>query len=251
MTDTLEEIGLNAVDRFINTWNSRDAEAWAGSLNFPHVRPGPAGQILVAQDAAQYISGVDFDRVVKTGWDHSEWDYRQVLHTSADKIHVVGQWSRYTVDHQKMLTNPVVYIVTCVDGHWGIQSRFSADYAGDEDTSGVENRAFKLIELFCLHVANGNAEACASLLNYPHFSVHAGRLETTESAGAFTLPGGPIAIDAMQSLQTGRRSINVGMDVSMGGSHHYQAVVNITEREGHLGIHAWSLLDPASVTAAA
>ena len=32
---------LQALDRYLETWNSRDAERWATSLNFPHVRPGP------------------------------------------------------------------------------------------------------------------------------------------------------------------------------------------------------------------
>lgn len=247
MSSKLEQIGHAAVDSFIETWNSRDAEAWAGSLNFPHVRPAPYGQILVAQDAEEYISRVDFSKVVETGWDHSEWDYKQVLHTSPSKIHVVGQWSRYNADGDKILTNPVVYIVTRQDGQWGIQSRFSADYPGEEDTTSMESRSFKLIETFCGHVNNRNQPAAAELLNYPHFAITVGGVGESRSPGDFEIPDSSLTIDSMVAVQPGLRSVNVALDVTLNlaeGSRPMQAVVNVTERDHHLGIQAWSLLDP-------
>jgi hypothetical protein len=245
--DSLEEIGLAAVDRFITTWNSRDPVAWAASLKFPHVRPSPFGEILVAKDSDEYVSRVDFDRVVATGWDHSEWDYRQVFQVSPSKIHVVGQWSRFNADGEKILTNPVVYVVTHVDGAWGIQSRFGADFAGDEDTTSMESRAFKLIELFAIHANNRNRDAAASVLNFPHFLIGNGEVTETTGAEDFSLPEGTIKLDSMLALQTGRRSCNVGVDVTFEreqGVQSLQGVINVTEREDHLGIQAWSFLDP-------
>lgn len=250
MSENLEETGLAAVDRFITTWNSRDAKAWAGSLHFPHVRPSPVGKIEVAEDAAEYIKRVDYDRVIATGWDHSEWDFRHVLHSSPNKIHVVGQWSRYTKAGEKFVTNPVVYIVTRIGNNWGIQSRFSADYAGDEDTSSMESRGFKLLQTFVNHLNAGNKDACAELLNYPHFNVMAGALERSNDAAEFKLPEGSVTIDGMVGLQTGRLSINVGLDVTVAGldgPRPMQGVLNVTERDGHLGIQAWSFLDPNAV----
>lgn len=247
MTNDLEQIGLAAVDSFIETWNSRDAVAWAGSLNFPHVRPAPRGRILVAQDADEYVSRVDFARVVETGWDHSEWDYKHVLHTSPRKIHVVGQWSRYNAEGDKILTNPVVYIVTRQNGQWGIQSRFSADHPGEEDTTAMESRSFKLIETFCAHVNNGNRPAAAELLNYPHFAIAVGDVGESKSASDFQLPENGFAIDSMVAVQPGLRSVNVALDVTVNAGSEgraLQAVVNVTERDDHLGIQAWSLLDP-------
>ena len=32
-----------ATERFLATWNTRDPEQWAGSLNYPHARPSAAG----------------------------------------------------------------------------------------------------------------------------------------------------------------------------------------------------------------
>ena len=249
MTNNLEDIGLAAVDRFIDTWNSRDPEAWAATLNYPHVRPGPFGPLLVAQDAEEYISRVDFSRVIASGWDHSEWDYKHVLHISPRKIHVVGQWGRYNKEGERILTNPVTYIVTLVDGKWGVQSRFSADFADDEDTSSLETRAFKLIEVFVTDFNTNNTAACAELLNYPHFSIGIGSLDVSESAGEFALPPeSTMTIDSLIAVQTGLKSCNVAMDFTLRESRHtrpMQAVLNVTERDDHLGIQGWSLLDPA------
>lgn len=247
MTESLEDIGLKAVDRFIETWNSRNPEAWAASLNYPHVRPGPFGPLLVAADAEEYASRVDFERVIATGWDHSEWDYKHVLHTSPTKIHVVGQWHRFNKAGEKIATNPVVYIVTRVDGEWGVQSRFSADYAGEDDTTSMETRGFKLVETFVTQFNAGNVPACAELLNYPHFSIGVGRLDIVESPADYTLPGATMSIESLMALQTGKRSLNVAMDFNLrdtGRTRAMQAVLNVTERDEHLGIQAWSLLDP-------
>lgn len=245
--EDLEQTGLDTVDKFITTWNSRDAKLWASSLNFPHVRPSPFGTIEVSPDADTYISNVDFDRVLKTGWDHSEWDYKRVIHTSASKIHVAGQWSRYNTKGQVILTTPITYVVTIVDNKWGIQSRFGSDYAGDEDTSGFESRVFKHLESFINHLNNNNRDACAELINYPHYVIGKGELKETPSADAFQLPDNKIHVDSMMALQAGNRSANLALDLSVfndAGNKNLQAVISVTERDGHLGIQAWSLLDP-------
>lgn len=244
MTGELEKIGLDAVDKFITTWNSRDPVAWAGSLNFPHVRPAPRGPILVAADADEYISRVDFDKVVASGWDHSEWDYKHVLHTSSTKIHVVGQWSRYNAAGEKILTNPVVYIVTNDDTGWGVQSRFSADFPGDEDTSGMEARSFKLIETWALHITNGYRDAASELINYPFFEIKVGALDETSEASGYAAPFSSVTIDSMMSVQSGLRSINVAAELTV-DDNPMQAIINVTLRDDHLGIQAISLLDPA------
>ncbi|MEX2488945.1 MAG: hypothetical protein WD356_05390 [Pseudomonadales bacterium] len=247
MTENLEQIGLDAVDKFIETWNSRDAERWADSLNFPHVRPSPFGPIKAAETQDEYVASVDFSRVVETGWDHSEWDYKHVIHTAPDKIHVAGQWSRYTKDGEIILTTPIVYIVTKVNGNWAIQSRFGADYAGDDDTTGMETRCIKLIDDFVGHFNNKNLKACAELLNYPHYVVGVGELEETQSAETFSLPDGRVMVDSFIALQTGNASMNAALDVTVTneeGNRALQVVVNVTNRNDHLGIQAWSLLDP-------
>lgn len=244
----LEAIGLAAVDRFIETWNSRDAGLWASSLNYPHVRPGAQGPINVADTAEIYASRMDYSRVIATGWDHSEWDYRHVLQTSGNKIHVAGQWSRYNAAGEIIHTNPIVYVVTHNDGEWGIQSRFAADYAGeDADTTALEGRAMKLLQDFVTNYNSNRQQAAAELLNYPHFSIGVGELQRHDAAADFQLQARAITIQQMHVVQAGRLSANLALDLGITDGENdraYQAVMNITDRDGHLGIQAWSLLDP-------
>ena len=248
MTDALEEAGLTAVDRFIDTWNSRDAEAWAASLHYPHVRPSPHGETQIAANRDEYIARVDYGPVIESGWDHSEWDYKHVLQVSQRKIHVAGQWSRYTAAGDVILTTPILYVCTKVDGGWGIQSRFSVDYADDDtDTTGFMTRALNLVQDFVNHHNARNREACAELLNFPHIAVGVGELSVTGKAIDYKLPDGNLQIESLMAVQTGQRAMNAAIDLSVSnseGTRLLQGVININNRDHHLGIQAWSLLDP-------
>ena len=243
----LETIGLDAVDQFITTFNSRDVSAWADTLHFPHVRPSPIGPINSIPNKEAYVAGFDFARIIETGWDHSEWDYKRFLHKSPRKLHVAGQWSRYTSEGEKILSTPITYIVTLIDGKWGIQSRFGSDFAGDDDTSGFETRAFRLYETFINHYNNNNLEACAELLNYPNYRIEPGELNEILSPDQFQKGADHIQVDGMMAIQTGHKSMNMAVDLTLtqnGRATTRQGIINITERDGHLGIQAISLLDP-------
>lgn len=248
----LEQAGMDATDKFITTWNSRDPASWAESLHFPHVRPSPTGPIRVAATKADYISAVDFQPVIESGWDHSEWDYRHVLHISPNRIHVVGQWSRYNSDGNVILTTPVIYVCTRIDGQWGIQSRFGADYVDeDTDTSGFLTRGMNLLHDFINNQNTGNQASAAELLNYPHFNIGVGELNVTEQASDFKLAGVPIKVESMMGLQTGLHSMNIGIELMVQteeGEHQLQGVVHLNDRDNHLGIQAWSLLTPDQPT---
>ncbi|MFP6808319.1 MAG: hypothetical protein VB957_14250 [Pseudomonadales bacterium] len=251
MSVDLNQIGIDAVDKFISTFNSRCPEDWAKTLNYPHVRPSPFGAIVVAGDAAEYASRVNFDWTISTGWDHSEWDYRRVIHTSPEKIHVAGQWSRYNVEGEIIHTNPIVYVVTRVEGVWGIQSRFGSDQTDKNyDTSGMESRCFKLVAGFMKNFNNRNVSACAELLNYPHYGIGVGEIREHQKASDYALSDNTITIESLQSLQTGKFSMNAGLELNIEndtGNHRFEAVMNITLRDDHLGIQAWSLLNPDAV----
>ena len=113
--------GLLALDRYLETWNSRDPARWATSLNFPHMRPGPgpvgAAQFVLSRTPAEYIANVNFEQTAETGWDHTEWVSREVLQVGLDKVHVAGTWQRYTIDGRPLTTSAVTYVVTNQDGH--------------------------------------------------------------------------------------------------------------------------------------
>ena len=242
--EKLEQIGLNAVDYFLETWNSRNPKAWADSLNFPHVRPSPHGPVKVSKTAEDYISGVDFQKTIDSGWDHSEWDYRSVLHASPRKIHVAGQWSRYNTEGEVILTTPIIYVVTRNGNHWGIQSRFGADYIDENlDNTEMQSRGFALIQDFVNQHNLGNQLACAEMLNYPHFTIGIGELTTTENPDGFQLAEMAINIESLQVIQSGEHSLNIMIDlIDLKKNRTLQGVLHINDRNKHLGIQAWSFI---------
>jgi hypothetical protein len=246
--EDLEQAGTDAVDRFLNTWNSRDIESWASSLNFPHVRPSPFGPVNVVTTPEDYVAAFDYQSVIESGWDHSEWDYKHVLQISARKIHVAGQWSRYSAAGEVILTTPIVYVCTKIDDRWGIQSRFGADYVDeDSDTTGMMKRGLNLVYDFANHHTSGNREACAELLNYPHFNIGVGEINLTDSPESFQLADIKMSIESLIAIQTGQHSMNAAIELNVSnheGTHLMQGVINVNDRDGHLGIQGWSILNP-------
>ena len=116
---------MHALDEFMEAFNARDPQAWATTLNYPHVRIA-GGSVRVWETEAEFADYMDFDAfAARFGWDHSVWDSREVVQAGKDKVHVVVRFSRYNVENKKIATYDSLYIVTRMDGHWGTQARSS------------------------------------------------------------------------------------------------------------------------------
>jgi hypothetical protein len=116
---------MKSLDEYMAAFNSKDSIAWAATLNYPHIRIA-SGAVRITQTAEEYAAGMDFGAFAeRTGWDHSEWDKRDVIHSSPDKVHFATTFSRYDKDGKKIATYDSLYIVTEQDGHWGTLARSS------------------------------------------------------------------------------------------------------------------------------
>ena len=116
---------MKALDEFMATFNSRDMEAWAKTLNYPHVRIA-SGSVRVWETPEEYAGRDVFSALTSQyGWDHSVWDKREVVQSGQDKVHFATTFSRYDKDGNKIATFDSLYIVTKQDGHWGTQARSS------------------------------------------------------------------------------------------------------------------------------
>ena len=123
--ESVEREAMAALDAFMTAFNARDAEAWAETLHYPHVRVA-GGDVRVWETADEYAAYMDFDRFIQqTGWDHSEWGERVVVQSGKGKVHIAVQFSRYDKDGNKIATYDSLYVVTERDGHWGTQARSS------------------------------------------------------------------------------------------------------------------------------
>ena len=115
---------MSALDMFMEAFNSRDMKAWAGTLNYPHVRFASEA-VTVWMNAEEFERGATFDRLPRTGWDHSSWLARDVSLVSPGKVHVNTVFQRFNDKNEPIGTYESLYIVTLVDGHWGTQARSS------------------------------------------------------------------------------------------------------------------------------
>jgi hypothetical protein len=167
-----------ALDRYLETWNSRDAATWATSLHFPHVRPGP-GAFELTRSPEEYAKGVSFEATLKSGWHHSEWISREVLQIGGDKIHASGTWQRYTADDKPLQSSDITYILTRNNGRWGVQARFAAGIAGVDDAAGRTNTAAALTAVKAFFDAwnSHDHDRLAAALHYPHVRVADGQVE--------------------------------------------------------------------------
>ena len=115
---------MEAMDAFMLGFNSRDPQAWAASLNYPHVRFA-SGTVTVWDSAEEFSQTLAFESLPASGWDHSHWLTRDVVLVSSAKVHIATVFQRFNSDNEVLFTYESLYIVTKVDGHWGTQARSS------------------------------------------------------------------------------------------------------------------------------
>ncbi len=122
--EAYEDEALGVLDEFMRSFNARDMTAWAETLHFPHVRFA-SGQVAVYESAEVFAARNVFAQLAATGWDHSHWLRREVVLSSPEKVHFATTFQRFNVDNEPIGTYESLYIVTRIDGEWGIQARSS------------------------------------------------------------------------------------------------------------------------------
>ena len=119
-----EAAAFRVMDEFLEAFNAKDADAWADTLLYPHVRLA-SGKVAVYQDKAGYVAAMNFERFTDAGWAYSTWDERHVVQTSPDKVHVATLFSRHRADGSVYESFQSLYVIEKVDGRWGVRARSS------------------------------------------------------------------------------------------------------------------------------
>ncbi|MFN9849979.1 MAG: hypothetical protein ACK56C_16625 [Alphaproteobacteria bacterium] len=110
------------LDAFLLAFNARDLAAYEATFNFPHVRFA-SGTVTIINPG--YHKPGMFESGSLADWHHSAWDRRDVIHAGADKVHIDTRFTRYRKDGSVLGGFDSIYIVTRLDGRWGIQGRSS------------------------------------------------------------------------------------------------------------------------------
>lgn len=114
---------LAALDAFMAALNRGDEAGLNETLHFPHVRLA-SGRVTVWDTPGSYRIA-DFLGRAGEGWHASRWDERTVIHAGPDKVHLAVRFSRWRADGSLIGRYRSIYIVTLIDGHWGVQARSS------------------------------------------------------------------------------------------------------------------------------
>jgi hypothetical protein len=112
------------IDAFFKAFNARDNDALKKTLHYPHVRINETGNVNVWRDASE--AGTNFEGLIRSeGWARSSLDSVTMRQNDPVKVHFEVVFSRYKADGSKYATYQSLWIVTSVNGEWGVQARSS------------------------------------------------------------------------------------------------------------------------------
>src|SRR5262245_47077923 len=121
---SLERDARAPIDAFFKAFNARDNEALKKTLHYPHVRINESGGVNVWRDASE--AGTNFEGLTRSeGWARSSLDSVTMRQNDPVKVHFEVVFSRYKGDGSKYATYQSLWIVTSVNGEWGVQARSS------------------------------------------------------------------------------------------------------------------------------
>ena len=114
---------LRAIEVFFEGFNAENDARIHEALNFPHVRIASGTVRVIARREGFKTPFAALKRA--EGWHHSTLDRADVIHEGPDKVHFDVCFSRFLEDGSRYATHQAVWVVTRVEGHWGIQARSS------------------------------------------------------------------------------------------------------------------------------
>lgn len=188
---------------FLETFNARDADGWAGVNSWPHARVSAAAPdstvhwrppTRIFADADEYLAEPLWDDLEATGWARSESMPPTVVQASDLKAHIAGGWTRYDAGGNATASNRNVYVMTRTEDGWGMQAQLKTDsFIEGVDFSAQEQAAMAAVESALELLGSRRVEVYAESLAYP-----------------FTLVGPPgvvIAIGSAAEMAEAMRSV--------------------------------------------
>src|SRR5262245_7693812 len=115
---------MQLLDDYMAAWNNKDIVAWERTFHFPHYRLASGNMSVLERPGMQDAARL-WKTMADSGWHHSKWDRRRIVHLSADKVHVDTQFTRYRADGSRIGSYESLYILTKEDGRWGVKLRSS------------------------------------------------------------------------------------------------------------------------------
>jgi hypothetical protein len=112
---------IACLEGFTQAFNAADAAAVDQYLHFPHIMLSGA-QRLVWDSPGQHPADF-FDKLRATGWSHTRYEAQTPVLVSADKVHLVVDYTRRDGQDKPISRHVNLWIVTRIAGRWGIALR--------------------------------------------------------------------------------------------------------------------------------
>ena len=109
------------LDRFTARFNAKDAAGMDRQLHFPHVIL--AGARVTVWHSPGQLAADFFENLAAAGWSHSAYEAREPILVSPEKVHFRVRYSRRARGGAVLSEHENVWIVTMIDGRWGIAVR--------------------------------------------------------------------------------------------------------------------------------
>ena len=122
MTD--EDKALVPIRAYIDALNKGDVDGVRAAFHFPHVAFS-RGRVVYSPTAESFSLQDFHNRVGPDGWVRSSIDGHRVVLAGPNKIHFDVWFTRWRGDGSAIGVHHSLYIVTEIDGRWGLQSRSS------------------------------------------------------------------------------------------------------------------------------
>lgn len=233
---------------FFRADRAKDAERWAAVMSYPHVRVAAPTGTAYFETPEAYASNASWEAREATGWVLSRGAEPVRLHESADKVHLAGGWTRYNIDDEPILSNRVTYVLTRLNGRWGIQARFGVDsFDENESYDTAATAAVSVVERFHAALANGEFEACASLCSYPLTEIGIGQVEQFKDAAAarerFAAMTDRSEASEVHAAQMGSRGVVVSVTASGETGRTVNSVFLVGNRE-----EQWRIAGVSAIT---
>ncbi len=118
-----KDAARSVAQEYVDAFNAQDMERSRAVLNYPSVRLA-SGQLRMWERPEDYA--IPWNLLAeREGWHRSTLDSVDVIQAGTDKVHVAASFSRYDASGARYVTHEALWVITLVDGHWGIQCRSS------------------------------------------------------------------------------------------------------------------------------
>jgi len=114
-----EDEARKVIEAYFPLFSRHDVKGLLDVVNFPHVRVTDAGTLIIP--SANEWTGDPTP--LEDHYHHTGLDSLTFVQSNAAKAHALVVFSRYKADGKRYVSYPTLWIVTKVNGHWGIQVR--------------------------------------------------------------------------------------------------------------------------------